>query len=422
VERVYVFYESGRIRVPLFGRYEELHRRFRNAGLGLWDDAGCQYLVGLPGRERPAKESGADTGLAFRHIFCDLPYIEVWKDSSRPVLVNGFFGRPWPYRGTGFPAPAGAPRLPLPAQGNRPSPAMNDASCLAESLKAPDLFSGVWRDKLETELRSRKYSPKTIRSYIHYNRALCRTLRKKPEDIGAEDIKGYLACLDKTRDLSSSSMNLAISAFKFFYGAVLKKNIAREQHRPRLDKRLPSILARPDINILLDHEKNPKHRLLLMLAYSSGLRVGEVVALRRSHIDLDRKTVLIQAGKGRKDRYTLLSDRAALFIRDYCALRGIAQEDWLFPGQDRSRHLSVRSAQNIFNKALGNGGIRKPGLSIHSLRHAFATHLMESGTDIKYIQELLGHASLRTTERYTHVARREVLRIQSPLDNPGPDA
>jgi site-specific recombinase XerD len=241
-------------------------------------------------------------------------------------------------------------------------------------------------------------------------------MRKEPEGSTGEDITTYLAYLDKQRDLSSSSMNLAISALKFFYHEVFKKNIVREQHRPRQDKRLPLVLSGSEVNRLLDTEKNPKHRLLLMLTYSSGLRVSEVVALKKEHIDVNRKAILIRAGKGRRDRYTLLSDRAAQFIGDYCAIHKL--EGWLFPGIPDRRHLSIRSAQNIFDKALRNAGILK-AVSIHSLRHTFATHLLESGTDIKYIQELLGHISLRTTQRYTHVARRSLLRIQSPLDNLG---
>jgi site-specific recombinase XerD len=156
-----------------------------------------------------------------------------------------------------------------------------------------------------------------------------------------------------------------------------------------------------------------------MLAYSSGLRVSEVVALKKEHIDFQRKTVLICGGKGRKDRYTLLSDRAADFMLQYCSLCKIGS--WLFPGISAGCHLSIRSAQNIFIKALKKAGIAKPA-TIHSLRHSFATHLLESGTDIRYIQELLGHAALRTTQRYTHVARRAVLKIRSPLDTfPSPD-
>jgi site-specific recombinase XerD len=209
-------------------------------------------------------------------------------------------------------------------------------------------------------------------------------------------------------------MNLAISAIKFFYGEVLKKDIANEQRRPRQDKRLPAVLSRPEIDRILELEQNPKHRLLLMLTYSSGLRVSEVVALRKEHIDTARQALFVRSGKGRKDRYTLLSGRAARFIAEYCALYRI--ETWLFPGQSAGRHLSIRSAQNIFDKAVEKAGIGKE-ISIHSLRHTFATHLLENGTDIRYIQTLLGHSSLRTTERYTHVARRGVLRIQSPLDS-----
>jgi site-specific recombinase XerD len=289
----------------------------------------------------------------------------------------------------------------------------DDARCLAASQVRPNLFSPFWQEKLATELHAGKYSRKTIQAYLHYNKAFCRTLRRRPEDVRPGDIKTYLAYLDKTLDLSASSINLALSALKFFYTRVLKRDVAQEQHRPRQDKRLPVVLSKAEVEHILSVEKNPKHRLLLMLAYSSGLRVSEVVALKKEDIDFARRAVLIRLGKGRKDRYTLLSERAALFIKDYCALYSI--NSWLFPGHTPHRPLSIRSAQNIFEKALRNAGIHKI-VSIHNLRHTFATHLLESGTDIKYIQALMGHISLRTTERYTHVARRHVLRIQSPLD------
>jgi site-specific recombinase XerD len=150
-----------------------------------------------------------------------------------------------------------------------------------------------------------------------------------------------------------------------------------------------------------------------MLAYSSGLRVSEVVALKREHIDLSRKVIYVRLGKGRKDRNTILSEKAAHFIEEYFNFFQI--EKWLFPGQPPSHPLSIRSAQYIFDKALRHAEINKK-ISIHNLRHTFATHLLESGTDIRYIQSLLGHANLRTTERYTHVARRSILNIRSPLD------
>jgi site-specific recombinase XerD len=220
--------------------------------------------------------------------------------------------------------------------------------------------------------------------------------------------------MEKNGDYSTSAMNLAISAIKFFFRNVLKNDDISEHHRPRHDGRLPMVLSKEEIAKILSIEKNPKHRLLLMLVYSSGLRVSEVVALKKEHIDISRKVIYIRLGKGRKDRSTLLSEKAAKYIEEYYSFFDI--EKWIFPGQPVTRHLTIRSAQNIFDKAIRHAGIEKE-ISIHGLRHTFATHLLESGTDIRYIQTLLGHSNLRTTERYTHVARRSVLNIKSPLDS-----
>jgi site-specific recombinase XerD len=184
--------------------------------------------------------------------------------------------------------------------------------------------------------------------------------------------------------------------------------------RPHQDKRLPSVLSEKEIRSLLECTRNPKHKLLLMLVYSSGLRVSEVVALKWADIDLDRKTVFVRSAKGRKDRYTILSERIARSIKDYYDNHGM--NGWLFPGVPANHHITIRSAQKIFAQALRNAKVQKSA-SIHSLRHAFATHLLENGTDIKYIQALLGHTSIKTTERYTHVARNAVLKIRSPLDS-----
>jgi site-specific recombinase XerD len=324
----------------------------------------------------------------------------VWvKENSDEIKTTGFFGRPW-------------------EEGEEEKPrtsAKEEASKETHLIERPlpEKLSEHWQKKLETELRSRKYSPCTLRSYIYYNRLLCRTLQKPPEEIRIEDVNVFLAELDKNKEYSASSMNLAISAIKFFYKEVLKNDIIGEKHRPRHDKRFPMVLSKQEIVDVLKLEKNPKHRLLLMLAYSSGLRVSEVVALKKEHIDLSRKVIYIVGGKGRKDRCTLLSEKAAAFIREYYDVFNI--QTWLFPGQPATRPLTIRSAQKIFDKAIQQAKIDKD-ISIHSLRHSFATHLLESGTDIRYIQSLLGHASVRTTERYTHIARRSVLSIQSPLD------
>jgi len=194
----------------------------------------------------------------------------------------------------------------------------------------------------------------------------------------------------------------------------MRQTVACEHHRPKQDNKVPVVLSKTEVKNMLEAKTNPKHKILLMLVYSAGLRVGETVRLKKEHIDLSRKSIRIVSGKGRKDRYTLLSDSVCRLIKDYYASFNI--ETWVFPGAKKSSHLSIRSAQHICADALYRAGINK-GASIHSLRHTFATHLMENGTDIRYIQELLGHNSIRTTERYTHVARRGALRIISPLDS-----
>jgi site-specific recombinase XerD len=441
MDAVYLFHQDDKIVIPFFDSDPALIQILDRINAGSWDHARFQYVI-------PEKAITADS---LRRLFTGWPCVEFVPASDRPVRISGFFDRPWTSSGfTHFPGgprrfpqppvsssspnPPGAavhsgrsacpgpsgpkPDSPVPGRQTAPAlPLIDDTSCLIEALDLPEKFSSLWAGKLEAELRSRKYSLPTIRSYLHYNRYFCRRIQKCPEDVVPEDVKNYLVYLDKTLDLSASSMNLAISAIKFFYRQVLKKDIALEQHRPRQDKKLPAVLAESEVRTLLDCEKNPKHRLLLMLAYSSGLRVSEVVALRKDHIDFQRKTILIRSGKGRKDRYTLLSDRAADFTLRYCSLYQI--DDWLFPGANR--HLTIRAAQHIFTKALHQARIVKP-VSIHSLRHSFATHLLENGTDIRYIQELLGHSGLRTTQRYTHVARRSLLKIRSPLDSfPPPD-
>ncbi|MDR1930738.1 MAG: tyrosine-type recombinase/integrase [Treponema sp.] len=389
---VYVFYQGEKIIIPFYDYDKELFRKLIRNGFAYWDKADrCFSLTYFPGEAQR------------RNLF-DRPCTEVNKKHEGQVIVSGFFGRSWP----GEDDPYGD----SPAYSGQ-SDENTDLSCFAAFKPLPEKFPAAWQQKLETELHSRKYSPRTIKTYVYFNKVFCRELQKAPEEMTERDFKEYLAHLDRVRNVSSSTMNLIISAVKFFYNTVMKKDLAQEQHRPRNDRHLPGVLSRSEVDRLLDRENNPKHRLLLMLIYSSGLRVSEAVAMKKQRIDFERNTLLVSGAKGRKDRYTLLSNRAAAFIREYCRIFSI--DNWLFPGQDPKQHISVRTAQSIFEKALSNAGIEKD-VSIHGLRHTFATHLLESGTDIRYIQNLLGHATLRTTERYTHIARRNVLRIQSPLD------
>jgi site-specific recombinase XerD len=345
------------------------------------------------------------------------PLVQLKENSFDPPVVSGFFERPWgPEEKNTSSLSENSVEEYQSLKTDKDSFSVSNVSPFKfpHSVSLPEKLSNYWLNLLESELCARKYSPQTRRAYIYYNRLICRTLQKTPEEIRSNDVTEFIALMEKTKDYSSSAMNLAISAIKFFFRNILKNDSISEQHRPKQDKRLPSILSKDEIIKVLSMEKNPKHRLLLMLVYSSGLRVSEVVALKKEHIDLSRRILYVVQGKGRKDRMTLLSDKAAQFLEEYYNFFGI--EKLLFPGQPPSRPLSIRSAQHIFEKAVRRAGITKK-ITIHGLRHTFATHLLESGTDIRYIQSLLGHANIRTTERYTHVAKRSILKIKSPLDS-----
>ncbi len=266
---------------------------------------------------------------------------------------------------------------------------------------------------LRKELESRKYSVKTIKAYLYYNKEFYLFCKKPFAAIGQEDLTNYMAHLSAAHGLNEASLNIGMSAIKFLYSTILHNPLIIEKKRPKKDKRLPKVLGRDETIRVLNALPNIKHRSILYIAYSAGLRVSEITKLRTEDIDLDRKLLYVRRAKGRKDRYTLLSEKTFELLTKY---RNVYKpEKWLFEGQGFGRPLSVRSMEKIFKKACVIAGIRKE-VSIHSLRHSFATHLLENGTDIRYIQELLGHAYTKTTEIYTHVAKRDFLRIRSPLD------
>jgi len=269
-------------------------------------------------------------------------------------------------------------------------------------------------ENLRKNLVVRKYSPKTIKSYIHYNKDFLGYVRKKPNEITNEDVKDYLFYLVEEKEVSASTLNTAINALKFYYGEVLKRGFVYELKRPKKDKKLPVVLSQEEISRILSSITNIKHRLILMLIYSAGLRVSEVVKLKPRDIDDERKLIHIKGGKGRKDRYTMLSEVAIEMIRRY--LKEYGQSIWLFSSQDKEKHITTRTVEKIFSNACRKANIKK-NATVHSLRHSFATHLLERGTDLRYIQELLGHKSSKTTEIYTHVSNKDIGKIKSPLDS-----
>jgi site-specific recombinase XerD len=266
--------------------------------------------------------------------------------------------------------------------------------------------------KLIDELRARGYSRKTIKAYCGQVDRFHRYMLVEPA-LSGDLMRSYsLHLLDLDR--SHSYVNQAVSAVKFLMQHVVGQSAVDFTYvRPKKEQKLPSVLSAAEVRRLLEAVRNPKHRAMLFLVYSSGLRVGEVVRLCPEDVDADRKTVKVRQGKGRKDRFTLLSDVAFAVLQEY--IKAAQPDGWLFPGQNHGRHLTERTVQKVFEQALAGSGVRKAA-SVHTLRHSFATHLLEGGTDLRYIQELLGHESSKTTQRYTHVSVKDVSRIQSPLD------
>lgn len=216
------------------------------------------------------------------------------------------------------------------------------------------------------------------------------------------------------RGHSHAYVNQAISAMRFLVAVVLKMPSEEARYlRPKKEKKLPYVMSEQEVLRILLAPDNLKHRTMLYLTYSSGLRVSEVVRLKLTDLDKERGIICVRQGKGKKDRHTLLSQAAWVLVEKY--VKQYRPTTWLFPGQNPGTHLHERSLQKVFTEALARSGVKKKA-GIHVLRHSFATHLLEQGTDLRYIQELLGHANPATTERYTHVSTKNLRRIQSPLD------
>ena len=269
-------------------------------------------------------------------------------------------------------------------------------------------------ESFEQLLALKGYSNSTKKAYrAHINR-FKKYLKKDINEINIDDIKKYMYYLINTEDNSNSYTTQAYSAIKLYCTYILNKNIEYENFpRPKTIKPLPKVLSEEDVTKILNSVTNQKHRTILYVVYSSGLRVSEVVSLKVSDIDSNRMTIFIKDGKGNKDRYTILAQETLNELRRYYQL--YRPKNWLFPGADETEHLSVRSVQKVFKKACAKARINKD-VGIHSLRHSFATHLLEYGTDIRYIQELLGHSSTKTTQIYTHVTNKDLKKIISPID------
>ncbi|MBW6441141.1 tyrosine-type recombinase/integrase [Patescibacteria group bacterium] len=258
--------------------------------------------------------------------------------------------------------------------------------------------------KIENELKLRNYSPKTIKSYISCLTDYFRYVKNIKKDPDIALIKKYLL-KKKERGQSSQTINLHLQAIKYFYREIFKSQVPIDIKFARTSGKLPIVLSRREIEQIISQIGNSKHKMMISLAYASGLRVSEVVNLKIKDINIKELTIHLKGAKGNKDRITIFPKKLSDDMTQLSNKK--ISNDYLFESE-RGGKLTERTAQKVFENALKNAKIKK-GATFHSLRHSFATHLLENGVDIRYVQELLGHANIRTTQVYTKVTNPRVV-------------
>lgn len=265
--------------------------------------------------------------------------------------------------------------------------------------------------RIENELKLRNFSRKTIKSYLICLKNYFCYIKKVERDPDTGLVKKYL--LEKQNSgQSPQTINLYLNAIKYFYREITKSKVNIDVKFAKRSFKIPVVLSRDEIKRLIGKVSNLKHKLMLAMAYGAGLRVSEIINLKTKDIDLDEYIIYIREGKGKKDRISVLPENIAGDLRQYLSDKEL--QDFIFESE-RGGKLTERTAQKVFENALNNSGIKKEA-TFHSLRHSFATHLLENGVDVRYVQELLGHANIRTTQIYTKVTNPMLKRIKSPLD------
>jgi len=278
-----------------------------------------------------------------------------------------------------------------------------------------DPFNVSALDTFIKTLQLMAYSPATIKIYrTEFVKLLMLLKDRRIDSLDTHHIKSYMLWLITKQGYGESHANSAVNAIKYYFEKVLlQPQVVIDLPRPRKPLQLPNVLGKRSIGKIISGTENIKHRCMLMLAYSAGLRVSEIVALKITDIDSDRMCIRVRKAKGKKDRVVTLSEVLLTELRKYYL--EYRPKDYLFEGA-KGAPYSVRSLQQVFKDAKEKAGIRQAG-GIHSLRHSYATHLLEAGTDIRFIQDLLGHNNILTTWRYTHVSVKHINRIRSPLDD-----
>ncbi|BBH20427.1 putative integrase/recombinase y4qK [Paenibacillus baekrokdamisoli] len=274
---------------------------------------------------------------------------------------------------------------------------------------------------MTVSMELRGFAKSTQRTYLAHIQRFSQFCGKSPISFGYEEVRAFLHYAITVRKLSSAYVNSAYGAIKFYYQSVLCLDW-NMQHVPRMKKNssLPIILTAPEVLRLLDATSNLKHKAILSTIYSAGLRVSEAAHLRISDVDSSNMRIFIHQSKGNKDRYSLLSEKNLLLLRQYW--KSYRPSSWLFPGMSAAAPISTRTIQSVFKQSLLASSISKD-VSVHTLRHCFATHLLNNAASILQIKELLGHADIQTTSMYLNLTHAQVLGLKSPLDLPyGGDA
>ncbi len=272
----------------------------------------------------------------------------------------------------------------------------------------------TYREQMQRDMVLRNLAPKTQYMYHNAARALEDHFGRPPDQLNEDDIKMFLHSIVTERKLSQSSLKITYSALRFLYETTLGKGWVIDRiPYPKTVKALPHVLDKSEVRRIIESAGNLRQKAMLMITYSAGLRAKETARLRITDIDSTRMLIRVDQGKGNKDRYTLLSQTALETLREYW--KEYRPKVWLFPGANPENYISVSYIQVGFKRAKQKAGITKPA-TCHTLRHSFATHLLEAGVDLHTIQVLLGHSSIRTTTVYLHVSKRNLAKVISPLD------
>jgi integrase/recombinase XerD len=272
------------------------------------------------------------------------------------------------------------------------------------------------RQQMIRAMQLRSFSKHTQRAYLAAVRGLAKHYRKSPDEITKEMIEDYLLFIKNEKGQAPLSCGLVATGLRFFYNNVLTEKVLIDYSIGKTPRKLPTVLTLEQVGRLINAPNDLKHRLILMTTYAAGLRASEVIALKPEHIDSERMLIKVESGKGRKDRYTMLSAKLLAELRIY--YKKYQPKEYLFPSsykKDTNKPLSYEAVRCIYEKARKKAGVKK-GVGLHTLRHSFATHLLEAGYDIRKIQVLMGHARLTTTMIYLHVSRETLSKIPSPLD------